>query len=111
MVEGGFPGAAQRFEILFAQRVHVQAIDQFHMLCRQLVDRKAQPRMRCARIITRHFTFGMQGVDPQANIETLPPRPRRFDDRAAPDNLLRRIEDDMIGQAQHFVEIVGLVSG
>ena len=43
VVERFIPGALQRLEVLLAQRVHMQAIDQLHMLLRQLIDRKAQP--------------------------------------------------------------------
>ncbi len=102
---------SERREVLLAQGVHVHAVDQLDMLLGQLVDREAEPRMGGAGIVARHFTFGMQGIDPQANIETLPPRPRRLDDRAAAHDLLRRVEDDMVGQAQDFVEVVGLVGG
>jgi hypothetical protein len=74
----------------------------------QLVDREAQPRMRRAGIIARHFAFGMQGVDPQADVKCSP-RARAGNDGAAALDLLGRIEDHMVRKPQDFVEILGLV--
>ncbi len=81
MVEQHIPGALERFEILFAQAVKMDAVDQRHMLFGQLVDRKAQPRMRGAGIIARHLAFGMQRIDPQPDVEIFAAQPRRFKDR------------------------------
>ena len=111
IVEGMVPGALQRREILFAQGVHVEAIDQRDMFFSQLVDGETEPRMRRARVIARHFAFGVERVDSQANVEALAARPRRLDDRAAPDDLAGRVENHVVRQAQHFIEIVGLVCG
>ena len=72
VIERDVPGALERLEILLAQGVHVQAVDQLDMLFGQLVDREAQPRMRRAGVIARHFAFGVERVEPQADIEVSP---------------------------------------
>ena len=105
------PGAAQRREILLAQRVHVDAAHHGHVLFGQLVDGKAQPRMRRARIIARHLALGVQRIDPEAHVEMAAGGPRSIKDGRTAHDLLRRIEDDVIGQPADFREVFRLVGG
>ena len=51
----------------------------------------------------------MHRIDTQADIEILARRTRIFEDQRGALDLLRRIEDDVIGQADDLVEVFGLV--
>ena len=105
------PGALEREEILFAQIVDVEAIHAFQMLRPQLVDRKAEPTMRLRGVIFGHFAFGMERVQAQADVEVHTVLACSVDDRLQACDLAGAVEDDMIGNAQNFGEIIGLVGG
>ena len=103
------PGAFERREILLAQRVKVQPRDAFEVRDFQLIDRKAQPRMRRARIVARHFALGVERIDAQTHIERLTRRACRRDLARKARMLAGRVEDHMVRQPQDFRHIRRLV--
>jgi hypothetical protein len=85
-------------------------VDPLHHFGRQLVDRETEAAARARRVVARYLPGGDLRVDAQADIEILPRRTCIFEDQRGALDLLRGIEDDVIGQADDLVEVFGLVS-
>ena len=59
----GFPCALERRKILFAQAVHMDAVDALHMLGEQLGDGEAEAAARRGRIVFRDLAFAVHRID------------------------------------------------
>ncbi len=103
------PGFAQRGEILFAQAVKVDAVHAFQMLGPQLVDRKAQARMRRTGVIPRHFAGGVQRIDAQADIEAVAAFACGGQFIGEARDLAGGIENHVVRYAQDFGQVFRLV--
>ncbi|MNT23282.1 hypothetical protein D3C72_1586960 [compost metagenome] len=105
------PDAGQGLEVLFAQGVDMQAVDALHVLRSKLRHREAQARAGLGRVVFGDLALGMFGVQPQADLEDLALGPRLGDQVGEARHLIRRVEDDVVGQAQDLGQILGLVGG
>src|SRR3546814_5512513 len=65
------PGAFERWEILLAQRVHVDAVDALQMFGENLRHWKAEAAARRGGIVFRDLALAVQRVDAKADVETL----------------------------------------
>ena len=110
-VKHRIPGALERFEVLFAEIVEVDAVDSFQILFGQLVEREAEPRSGRGGIVFRHFAGRNLRIDAQAHVEILPRSARILEDQRGTLQLAGRIENHMVGQATNLFEFLGLVGG
>src|SRR3546814_4486545 len=63
------PGALERREILFAQAVHMDAVDALHMLGEQLADRKAKAAAWGGGVVFGDLALAVHRIDAQPDVE------------------------------------------
>src|SRR3546814_20017749 len=78
------PGALERREILFAQAVHMDAVDALHMLGEQLADRKAKAAARVGGVVFCDLALALHRIDAQPDVELLAPRANPIEDPTKP---------------------------
>src|SRR3546814_8672760 len=99
------PGALERREVLFAQAVHMDAVDAFHMLGQQLADREAEAAARGGGIIFGDLALAVHRIDAQPDVERRALRAQFVEQRTETRDLAGRIEDQMIRQRRDFGQI------
>ena len=103
------PEPPQRFEILLAQGVDVQAVDPRQMLGTQLRHRKAEARTPLARVVLGDLGLAVLRVQAQADVEHLALVAGRGDQVGEARDLGRRIEDHRVRKPQDVGQVLGLV--
>src|SRR3546814_2298569 len=95
--------------ILFAQAVHMDAVDALHMLGEQLADRKAKAAAWGGGVVFGDLALAVHRIDAQPDVERPAPRAKLIEERAKARDLSRRVEDQMVRSEEHTSELQSLM--
>ena len=95
-----FKHAREDVRPLLAERVEVEAFDGRDRLSRHLRTRRAETRVRRARVVDFMFDLAVKRVDAEARRRARPPRAR-----GEPRDLRRRVEDDVVAHPDDLPEV------
>src|SRR3546814_6563408 len=97
--------------ILFAQAVHMDAVDALHMLGEQLADRKAKAAAWGGGVVFGDLALAVHRIDAQPDVARPAPRAKLIEERAKARALSRRVEAQMVGHRRDLGQVAFLVAG
>jgi len=99
-------GALERRKVLLAQGMEMQAAQSVEIGFANRRARRAEPRILRARVVERDRRLGMLRIDAQPEAQALLFLRRLERERPEPAPLPGRIEDHVVGELEHFLQVV-----